>query len=120
MKNVLLVAFTLVILILAGCSANIDKATTVKNSYLFKSFPSAAEVLVVEVDGGSLFVWSPDEKLKEFFAKINPGDQIFLKAQETRGESARLFDPDKAEDLRFHIIREIIKLSDGSRYKKGV
>jgi hypothetical protein len=35
MKNVLLTAFALVILSLTGCSVDIDKATTFKNSHLF-------------------------------------------------------------------------------------
>jgi len=116
MKNVLLTAFALVILSLTGCSVDIDKATTFKNSHLFKSFPSATEVLVVEVDEGSLFVWSPSDRLKEFFAKINPGDRIFLKAREEEG-SENFFSSSRAVKMKFHVIREVIKLSDGSRYK---
>jgi len=50
-KKVLLTAFVLVILSLAGCSVGIDKVTTFKGSHIFKSLPSATEVLVIEIVG---------------------------------------------------------------------
>jgi len=61
-------------------------------------------------------VWLPSDRLEEFFAKINPGDRIFLKAQEEEG-SEDLFSSLRAVKMKFHVIREVIKLSDGSRYK---
>jgi hypothetical protein len=109
MKKALLMVSLLVVLFSAGCLGNvIDEATTVKNIYFFKSL-MGIEVLVLEVDRGSLVVWAPNEKLKKFIADIKPGDRIFLKAEE---EGAG---PAKAGAW----IKEIIKLSDGSRYKRG-